>query len=214
MRLFTAVYPSPQALHHLDLALTGVGGPAVDDPGAGLRWVPAGQRHVTLSFHGEVPDGAVEGYVESLRREVGGLAPFDLSLAGSGSFGGRTLWVGLGGAVERLRSLAAAVDAAAQETGLGGADRAGGRAHLTVARASSSAARAERGRARRSRRRDPGAPPVPSRLEDWARALAVYRGPVWTVGAVRVVASELGAGRSGGPAHSEVAAVPLDGHID
>jgi 2'-5' RNA ligase len=43
----------------------------------------------------------------------------------------------------------------------------------------------------------------------WAHALAVYRGPAWQVDTVHVVASELGAGRSGGPLHRDVAAIAL-----
>lgn len=41
------------------------------------------------------------------------------------------------------------------------------------------------------------------------RALSVYRGPDWTAEAVEVVASHLGEGRSGGPAHEVLARVPL-----
>ena len=46
-------------------------------------------------------------------------------------------------------------------------------------------------------------------LAQWAHAFAVYRGPAWEVDAVHVVASELGGGRSGGPLHRDVAALPL-----
>ncbi|MCL1872411.1 MAG: 2'-5' RNA ligase family protein, partial [Promicromonosporaceae bacterium] len=115
MRLFTAVYPSPEASAHLDLALASVGGPAVADPGAGLRWVPKEQRHVTLVFHGEVPDGAVPEYVDALAPVVAEAPPFDVVLAGGGSFSGRTLWVGLAAGVPGLAALAAAAEDAADE---------------------------------------------------------------------------------------------------
>ncbi len=216
VRLFTAVYPSAGASAHLDLALGGVGGPALADPGAGLRWVPAEQRHVTLAFHGQVPDGAVPGYVDALVPALAGLEAFDVALAGGGSFGGRTLWVGVTGALDALRTLSAVVEETAGQAGLPAADRAGGRPHLTVARAS--AARA--GRAGRSGRPGERGSRRPRRVPDdaggtplahWARALAVYRGPAWRVRTVRVVASELGAGRSGGPSHHEVAAISLAG---
>ncbi|AEG44097.1 RNA 2',3'-cyclic phosphodiesterase [Isoptericola variabilis] len=210
MRLFTAVYPSAAASAHLDLALGGVGGAAVADPGAGLRWVPKEQRHVTLAFHGEVPDGAVPGYVDALTAALAGTRAFELELAGGGSFGGRTLWVGVTGALDALRSLAALVEEAAADAGLPADDRAGGRPHLTVARASASrAGRAGRTGERGSRRPRGRSDDAASPLAHWARALAVYRGPAWPVEAVHVVASELGAGRSGGPLHDDVAVVRL-----
>lgn len=223
MRLFTAVYPSDAALSHLDLALGGVGGDAVTDPGSGLRWVPAAQRHVTLAFHGSVPDGAVPGYVEALGEALTHVDPFDLALAGSGTFGGRTLWVGVRGDVSALRGLGETVAEVADAEGLPADARATGRAHLTVARASVSRTPAERRGRSRSRRRGPEVETHP--FAAWARALAVYAGPRWAVGRVHVVASELGAGRSGGPAHSDVAVLPVgrdetadlgapDGHID
>lgn len=211
MRLFTAVYPSAGASAHLDLALGGVGGAAVADPGAGLRWVPKEQRHVTLAFHGEVPDGAVPGYVDALATALADLETFEVALAGGGSFGGRTLWVGVTGALDALRGLAAAVEDAAGDAGLPASDRAGGRPHLTVARASASRAGrsgrpGERGSRRPRGRADDAAG---SPLAHWARALAVYRGPAWRVDTVHVVASELGAGRSGGPLHDDVAVISL-----
>jgi len=212
VRLFTAVYPSGAASAHLELALGGVAGPAVADPGVGLRWVPAEQRHVTLLFHGEVPDGAVPGYVDALGAAVRDVDPFELALAGGGTFSGRTLWVGLTGDVDPLRRLAGLAGEAAADAGLPAADRAGGRAHLTVARATLRAAAARRRQvdgARGGTHRPRGRDDEPSVLASWARALAVYRGPAWPVAAVHVVSSELGAGRSGGPAHEDVAVIGL-----
>jgi 2'-5' RNA ligase len=206
VRLFTAVYPSAEASAHLDLALGGVGGAAVADPGASLRWVPQEQRHVTLAFHGEVPEGAAPGFVADLRAELAQERPFDLALAGGGSFGGRTLWVGVGEGLDGLRTLAAAVERAAAAAGFRADDRAGGRPHLTVARSfvPRGRDRVDRGRSRGPRSRDDVSP-----LVAWARALAVYRGPAWRVDAVHVVASRLGQGRSGGPLHEALAVLPL-----
>ncbi len=206
MRLFTAVYPSPEASAHLDLALGSIGGSAVADPGPGLRWVPKEQRHVTLAFHGDVPDGAVPGYVEALGAAIGEIRPFDVALAGGGSFGGRTLWAGVGEGVDGLRALASAAADAAAEAGFRADDRAGGRPHLTLARASASRTR-PRTLPNRGGTRPPLADTTP--LGSWAHALAVYRGPVWEVDEVHVVASTLGAGRSGGPLHDAVAVLPL-----
>ncbi|MEL7976256.1 2'-5' RNA ligase family protein [Isoptericola sp. F-RaC21] len=215
MRLFTAVYPAVDAGRHLELALAGVGGPFLADPGRGLRWVPPEQRHVTLAFHGEVPDGAVPGYVDALQEALADVPPFELALSGGGTFGGRTLWVGVAGAVDDLRRAGElAQDAAVGVAGLPASDRTSGRPHLTVARATLRAANGRRqvdgargGTHDRHGRR--GREPEPSPLVPWARALAVYRGPSWEVDAVRVVASRLGEGRSGGPLHEDVAVVPL-----
>ncbi|WP_159798025.1 RNA 2',3'-cyclic phosphodiesterase [Puerhibacterium puerhi] len=206
MRLFTAVYPSAEASAHLDLALGGVGGAAVADPGASLRWVPKEQRHVTLAFHGEVPDGAAPGFVADLRAALAQQEPFDVALAGGGSFGGRTLWVGVGEGLEGLRALSAAAERSAALAGFRADDRAGGRPHLTVARAfvPRGRDRVDRGGARRARGRDEVSP-----LVAWAHALAVYRGPAWRVDAVHVVTSRLGQGRSGGPLHEDLAVLPV-----
>jgi len=212
VRLFTAVYPSAEAARHLELALAGVGGPALSDPGRGLRWVPPEQRHVTLVFHGEVPDGAVPAYVDALGTALADVPPFDLALAGSGSFGGRTLWVGVAGSVDDLRRAGElSQDAAVGASGLPASDRTSGRPHLTVARATARAAEGRRrvDGARGGTRGPRGREAETSPLVPWARALAVYRGPSWQVDAVRVVASRLGEGRSGGPLHEEVAVVRL-----
>ncbi|MCZ2264536.1 2'-5' RNA ligase family protein, partial [Isoptericola sp. QY 916] len=136
MRLFTAVYPSADAGDHLELALAGVSGAALADPGRGLRWVAPEQRHVTLAFHGEVPDGAVPDYVEALGIALADVPPFALALSGGGTFGGRTLWVGVTGSVDDLRRAGElAQDAAVGVAGLPASDRTSGRPHLTVARA-------------------------------------------------------------------------------
>lgn len=214
MRLFTAVYPSADAGNHLELALAGVGGAALADPGRGLRWVAPEQRHVTLVFHGEVPDGAVPDYVEALGTALADVPQFALALSGGGTFGGRTLWVGVAGSVDDLRRAGElAQDAAVGAAGLPASDRTSGRPHLTVARATARAAEGRRrvDGARGGTRGPRGREAEDSPLVPWARALAVYRGPSWEVDTVRVVASRLGEGRSGGPLHEDVAVVPLTG---
>jgi 2'-5' RNA ligase len=249
MRLFTAIYPSAEALDHLDLALASIGGVTVVDAGPGLRWVPKEQRHVTLAFHGEVPDGRVPGFVESLDAALAPAHPCHIALAGGGSFSGRTLWAGVGEGVAALRLLAATVEAVAADAGFRADDRAGGRPHLTLARASASRGQPPQGRQSRNQlsrgqsskgqtskgqsskgqgSRDRAPAPGQRRERDgfssrgsgrgdaagelldvWAHALAIYRGPVWEAAEVCVVASRLGAGRSGGPLHENVARILL-----
>ena len=212
MRIFTAVYPSAEASAHLDLALASVGGPLVGDPGKGVRWTPKEQRHVTIAFHGEVPDGAVPHYVDELTAAVAGIEPFECLLAGGGTFQGRTFFVGVGEQGGRgLRALADAAEEAAAVCGFRADPRSAGRPHLTLARATARAEQRRRGSTDRGGRRRPlDGPDIGAMFELWTRALSVYRGPAWTVDAVSVVQSELGAGASGGPLHTEVARIVLD----
>lgn len=190
MRLFTCIYLSDAALDHLELAVSGLG----DSKRAGtqqLRWVPREQRHITLAFHGQVPDGSVPEFVALVGAGVVDVEPFEVSLSGGGSFSGRTLFTGVADGLAPLRALALIVEDAAEQTGFRVDSRAGGRPHLTLARAG----------VRR------GVFP----LDDWAHALALYRGPLFAVDQIHVVESELGKGRGGGPLHRTIATVPL-GH--
>lgn len=198
---------------HLDSALGGIGGSLVADPGAGLRWTPRQQRHITLAFHGNVPDGAVPGYLEALTWALSEnlVEPFDVSLAGSGSFSGRTLWAGIGAGEKQLRKLSATVEEAAAEAGLWPDNHAGSRPHVTIAKVSNNRGEQHRRSGRRNSRSQPGQPdetPI-ANLEAWARALAIYRGPAWTVDTVQVLKSELGKGPASGPLHTAIAAIPL-----
>lgn len=59
MRLFVAVWPSADALTAIE-RLERPEHPAV-------RWTTRDQWHITLRFHGEVPDGHVPGLVDDLR---------------------------------------------------------------------------------------------------------------------------------------------------
>ncbi|HSK09474.1 MAG TPA: 2'-5' RNA ligase family protein, partial [Vicinamibacterales bacterium] len=120
---------------HLELALSSVRGPA-PAPGSArgpLRWTEPGDRHLTLAFYGDVPEGYVDEVSHALDEIARTTAPFRLALRGAGVFDGRTVWIGCSGDVDALQSL------------MGGAAAAGGdvlardpdhrsRAHLTVAR--------------------------------------------------------------------------------
>jgi 2'-5' RNA ligase len=169
VRLFVAVYPSPEAVAHLDAALDPVRG---DWPG--LRWVPAEQWHLTLAFLGEVAERLVEPLVERLGRAAARAGPMRLSLGGFGAFPSgrraRVCWMGVDGAVAPLRDLATRVGAAARHTGIE-VDTKPYRPHLTVAR--------------------PRRPPldVGSLVKPWS----AYRGPAWVAGEVSLVRSHLGA---------------------
>jgi 2'-5' RNA ligase len=118
VRLFVSIRPSRRAVAHLDAAL------------AGRRTSRQDQWHVTLALLGEVADPEV------LRGPLGEAArsmqPFDVHLAGGSAFNGaRAAWAGVGGDVEALSSLAAAVQQACRGAGAWSGNRRF-RPHLTV----------------------------------------------------------------------------------
>ncbi|OLT46331.1 RNA 2',3'-cyclic phosphodiesterase, partial [Cellulosimicrobium sp. CUA-896] len=137
MRLFAALYPDDAAAAHLDLALGGVRAHEQVRPGGAplVRWVPREQWHVTVSFFGEVPDGAVPDLTAALAEAAALTPPLVLALRGAGVFDRRVLWVGVGGDSDGLRALSAGAAAAAEDVGVHGDRRPRRRAHVTVARA-------------------------------------------------------------------------------
>jgi RNA 2',3'-cyclic 3'-phosphodiesterase len=201
VRLFAALYPDEAACEHLDLALAAVRAHEhVRLDGAPLvRWTPRDLWHLTVSFFGQVPDGAVPELTALLTEAAASTPPLELSLRGAGVFDRRVLWVGVGGDTGALRTLSADAATAAEDAGLRVDRRPRQRAHLTVARAGAGARQA----ARRGRRGRAGAqgPTVTDALEGPAAALAVYDGPRWTTRALALVESEPGGTR---PVHRVV----------
>ena len=194
MRLFAAVYPTGAVQQHLVDALRDVR----SGMGTALRWGDPDQWHITLSFYGEQPRGAIPEIVEHLESAARDAPVFAACLRGAGSFSGTTLWLGVGGETAALTALmrACALDP----------DRPSARPHLTVARLS----RAERGRrAREQRRRSRVVAREEPELAHVVHALSVYEGPAWHVGEVRLMASRPGEGRSGGALHEELHRIPL-----
>ncbi|MBO0607748.1 RNA 2',3'-cyclic phosphodiesterase, partial [Myceligenerans salitolerans] len=139
MRLFTAVFPPEAVLDHLDLAVHGV-----TSTGASPRWVPRENRHITLAFYADVPEGAVDELSEELAVVAAKHGPLDLGLRGAGSFGGRVLWVGVDGDLGPLRELAQ--DCLAASPREVPEDVKPHRPHLTIARARAGQVRPPRGR--------------------------------------------------------------------
>ena len=119
MRLFVSVRPSAEAVAHLQAALRD------------LRTSDPAQWHVTLAFLGEVP--SAEPLYDGVRAAAALHEPFALRLSGSGSFGRRATWAGVGGDVPALRSLASHVQDACREAGVHLEARTY-RPHLTVGR--------------------------------------------------------------------------------
>jgi RNA 2',3'-cyclic 3'-phosphodiesterase len=109
LRLFAAL-PIPEEIADRLTALE------VDIPGA--AWREPDQYHLTLRFFGEID----EALARDLDHELGLIAeaPFEIRLAGAGSFGGRgpsSLWAGVE-APPALARLAAACEKAARRAGL------------------------------------------------------------------------------------------------
>jgi 2'-5' RNA ligase len=111
--------------------------------GAGFRFVPPEEIHMTLAFLGETDTAVVPGLVGAIRSAVDGLAGPRLLITHTGSFpeqgSARVLWVGVeedAGTEGRLEALAQAVRGAAASAGVDRDPEAGFQAHLTVARPS------------------------------------------------------------------------------
>lgn len=87
MRLFTALWPPPEAVAALDAGVAALG--LDDDPA--WRRVPAPRWHVTLAFHGDDDPGRRARELQD--RAAGAPAP-RLRTAGTGRFPG-VLWAGV-----------------------------------------------------------------------------------------------------------------------
>ncbi|MCM3661871.1 RNA 2',3'-cyclic phosphodiesterase [Georgenia satyanarayanai] len=209
MRLFAALRPPLDVLDHLEQALQTVSPPWLGAGPPPLRWVAPEQRHVTLAFYGEVPDGALEDLAGALTAVGSEYGPLRLQLAGAGIFSRATLWVGVRALDDDAALVRLMADCGAAAEGVSHLEpRDRHRAHVTVARLSARQHREEADRRRRSRRGEaPRAPSVD--LPALAHALSLYRGPEWEAGEIELVQSRPGAGRGGGPQHEVVAALPL-----
>jgi len=104
---------------------------------ADVKWVEEENLHLTLKFLGEIGEEATERLQGLLSAEVSRWPPLGVEYAGTGSFPGgerpRVVWVGVGGDRERLSALAAAVERAAERTGVPREGRPFA-AHLTIGR--------------------------------------------------------------------------------
>jgi len=78
-----------------------------------VRWTPVEQIHLTLKFLGNIPDESVPELDAALRRACARVVPFELCASGLGCFPDskrpRVLWVGLGGALDKLQELQKAI---------------------------------------------------------------------------------------------------------
>jgi 2'-5' RNA ligase len=80
---------------------------------ADVSWVKPGNLHITLKFLGEAEPKRLEAVRSVLAEAAGSARPFQVTVAGVGTFGGRlprVVWVGVGEGVAPLEALARSVE--------------------------------------------------------------------------------------------------------
>lgn len=185
MRCFVAVDVSPGVRQRLAEVQARLRKAA---PGADVRWTRPEALHLTLKFLGEVPDAEVGAVERALAEAAAGRGRMRLVARGVGGFPSarrpRVVWVGVGGDVDALGRLAAAVERTVAPLGHPAEGR-GFTAHLTL------------GRVR-----------VPARgpLGDAIAAVSDVDAGTWDVGDVVLYRSRL---RPTGAVYEAVARVPL-----
>ncbi|TDE10911.1 RNA 2',3'-cyclic phosphodiesterase [Jiangella asiatica] len=182
MRLFVAAVPSPDAVAHLDRAVT----PIRDgDHDRRLRWSDPAGWHVTLAFYGDLDQARLPDLTERVRRAAGRYQRARVRLSGAGRFGAAVLWVGVDGDTEVLRRLARSTVAAGRRAGTTHREQQRFRPHVTLAR---------------SRQ--------PADLRRYVEILADYAGPSWTVEELTLLSSHPGP-PGAGPRYEALATFPV-----
>ena len=104
---------------------------------SGISWSKQENLHVNLRFVGDTTESQVDQIRQAVEQEVSHVSSFALELKGFGVFpdnrSPRVLWIGLGGALDSLTTLAECVGLAVVPLGFPQEDRPF-RPHLTVAR--------------------------------------------------------------------------------
>ncbi|MEA1970508.1 MAG: RNA 2',3'-cyclic phosphodiesterase [Thermodesulfobacteriota bacterium] len=106
----------------------------------GIRWTRPEGMHLTLKFFGDLFQDDVACISEVVGRNVRDIVPMELDIDSLGGFPSlkepRVLWLGIGGDVERLAALQAAIERDLEKCGFPGEKRPF-RPHLTLGRARS-----------------------------------------------------------------------------
>lgn len=151
----------------------------------GLRWISTNQLHLTLAFLGDVDDAGLDAVRAAARSAATAHAPFDADLRGLGAFPNagraRVAWVGWGAGADAVTALRATLVGELARP----VDRRPFSPHVTLARA-----------------RDP------VDLRAWLAAAPAWASPLWRVGALDVMTSEL---TREGAIHTLVERCPLVG---
>lgn len=175
-RLFVAIFPPEPALEHLGVLVDGLA--VARGGGAAARLTLREGWHLTLAFLGPVPSERLADAESAMARATRqwlatrAAAGLTLCLTGGGTFGTgdrQILWAGVGGDLLGLHELAEAVRAGLAAAGLR-TDPRGFQPHLTISR--------------------PGVAIRAALLTTDASRLDDYHGPMWTVDAVDLVASD------------------------
>ena len=123
-RLFTAI----EIPHAMRLRLS-----MLRSPVGGAKWLQPEDMHITLRFAGDIDGHTADDFANALADT--GVAPFPLTIAGAGAFGGRAphvLWAGVEAGPE-LEALYRANERAARAAGLD-PDPRNFSPHVTLAR--------------------------------------------------------------------------------
>jgi len=172
-RTFVAVFPPPAVVAALDAAVAPVRG--VRD---GVAWVASSNLHVTLRFLGDLAAPEVEAARRAVLGAASDVAPFAVATGGPGAFPGpsrpRVLWIGARSGAAELVALASRVEKALVREGFPPAEKPF-TPHLTVGRV-----RAD-------------SPPALAAARFLGLSLPSLD---FEVGAITLVASQLGAGGS------------------
>ncbi len=115
MRAFVAIFPPSEIqAAAVAMALEAVRRHGVR-AGDRVRWVRSENVHLTLKFLGGIQEEVLGDLCAALEETCAGHAPFDVGLAGLGAFPSaqraRILWTGVGAGFDRLRALAADLEA-------------------------------------------------------------------------------------------------------
>lgn len=234
--MFASLVPPRPALDHLETALAEL--PPAEEETPALRWVPAHQRHITLAFHGDVPDQEAERIRAELATLAAATPPPVLRLAGAGVFSDRVLWAGVQarapegasspGPTETTRDplvelMIGCRDAVSEDSRRRrpGAEAPGPEDAAASATSAASPLSVPAEDAWNSD--SPAEDPVPhltlarssrrglgaEQLRRRAAELADYAGPEWRAGELLLMRSQLGAGPRGTTHHTVVAELPL-----
>lgn len=201
MRLFVAVYPSPEAVEDLAARVGRLGVGAAHAAGLDVRLTPSDETHLTVVFVGEVADARLTEVCDALDRsartwrppagtsgsvEVVGVPR--LRVGGGGCFGSApdvVLWAGLRGDVDALHAISLATRRELTLAGLSYDPRPYA-PHVTLAR--------------------PGRRLPPEQVEADRRELDGYLGPEWHATELVLMCGN----RPGpGPRYARLAAWPL-----
>lgn len=132
MRVFLAVFPSPEAQAAADRIIQ-----RLRQPGDGVSWVKRENLHYTLRFMGELGESGLGRVIEAARQGVAGHPPIAAVLGAAGAFPSarkaRVLWLGLAQGGEAFTALGQSVERALRGRGFDAADHPF-RPHLTIGR--------------------------------------------------------------------------------